>query len=166
MKRAFAYLVDMTLWSVLCFPLTIFIFLVSGISGAVVGAATHNDNTGANMAVVVFFLCLIGEMLLVLGLDGFKGHSPAKAMFGLQVIDERTGRPANFFDSIQRNLPLAIPFMPLYAGYQIFQFEGKRLGDGWSRTKVIWKRYHNKPPFLSRKHLQAHLAARATGKTT
>jgi uncharacterized RDD family membrane protein YckC len=165
-KRAFAYIVDMTLWSFLCVPLTIFIFILSGVSGAVVGAATHNDNSGANMAIVVFFLCIIGETLLVLGLDGFKGHSPAKAMFGLQVIDERTGRPANFFDSIQRNLPLGIPFMPLYAGYQVFQFQGKRIGDGWARTKVIWKQYSNKPPFLSRKHLQAYLAARATGKTS
>jgi uncharacterized RDD family membrane protein YckC len=164
-KRAFAYLVDMTLWSFLLFPLTILIFAISGISGAVVAAATHNDNIGANMAVVVLLLCVLGEAFLVLGLDGFKGHSPAKAMFGLQVIDDRTGRPANFFDSIQRNLPLAIPFMPLYAGYQVFQFEGKRIGDGWSRTKVIWKQYRNKPPFLSRKQLQAQLAARAAGKS-
>lgn len=165
MKRAFAYIVDMTLWSVVCLPLTIFIFILSGISGAIVGAATHNDNSGANMAVLVFFLCIFGAMFLVLGMDGFKGHSPAKAMFGLQVIDERTGRPANFWDSFQRNLPLAIPFMPLYAGYQIFQFDGRRLGDGWSRTKVIWKQYRNKAPFLSRRHLQAQLAAQTSGKT-
>jgi uncharacterized RDD family membrane protein YckC len=166
MKRAFAYLVDMTLWSFLCFPLTFLIFFISIGSGLAVGAATHNDNSGANMAVVVFLLCLLGQMLLVLGLDGFKGHSPAKAMFGLQVIDERTGRPANFFDSIQRNLPLTIPFMPLYACYQLFRFEGRRIGDGWSRTKVIWKQYRHKPPFLSRKQLQAQLAARAAGRTS
>src|SRR5258708_9773311 len=163
MKRAFAYIVDMTLWSIFCFPLTFFIFVLSGISGAVVGAATHNDNSGANMFVFVLFVCCLGTTFLVLGMDGFAGHSPAKAMFGLQVIDDRTGRPANFFDSFQRNLPLAIPFMPLYAGYQLFQSDGRRIGDGWSRTKVICKPYRDKAPFLSRKQLQARLAAKAAG---
>jgi uncharacterized RDD family membrane protein YckC len=168
MKRAFAYIVDMTLWSIFCFPLMFFIFVLSGISGAVVGAATHNDNSGANMFVVVLLLGCLGAALLVLGRDGFAGHSPAKAMFGLQVIDDRTGRPVNFFDSIQRNLPLAIPFMPVYAGYQLFQSDGRRIGDGWARTKVIWKPYRDKAPFLSRRQLQAQLAAKiaaAAGRT-
>lgn len=164
MKRAFAYIVDMTLWSVVCFPLSIFIILLSGISGAVVETATHNNNSGANMAMLVFFVCILGSMFLVLAMDGFKGHSPAKAMFGLQVIDDLTGRPINFWDSFQRNLPLAVPFMPLYAAFQIFQYDGRRMGDGWARTKVIWKPYRDKAPFLSRKQLQAQLAAKAAGK--
>ncbi|HTC94429.1 MAG TPA: RDD family protein [Terriglobales bacterium] len=164
MKRAFAYIVDMMIWSVVCFPLSIFIILLSGISGAVVETATHNNNSGANMAMLVFFVCILGSMFLVLAMDGFKGHSPAKAMFGLQVIDDLTGRPINFWDSFQRNLPLAVPFMPLYAAFQIFQHDGRRMGDGWARTKVIWKPYRDKSPFLSRKQLQAQLSAKAAGK--
>ncbi len=163
-KRAFAYLVDMLLWSVVSLPLGILIFVVSGISGVIVAGATKSDNQAAGAFMLVFLLGILASILILLGRDGFKGHSPAKAMFGLQVIDDRTGRPINFWDSIQRNLPLTIPFVPLYVAYQVFQYDGRRLGDGWARTKVIWKAHRDRPPFFSRQELQVQLAAKAAGK--
>ena len=165
-KRAFAYLVDMLIWSAVSIPLGFFIFVISGISGVIVAGTTKSDNQAAGAFGFVFLLGILASMLLVLGLDGFKGHSPAKAMFGLQVIDELTGRPINFWDSIQRNLPFFIPLMPLYVAYQIFQLDGRRMGDGWARTKVIWKIHRDRPPFCSRREIQAQLAAKAAGKTS
>ncbi|HZR27640.1 MAG TPA: RDD family protein [Terriglobales bacterium] len=165
MKRAFAYILDTVLFCIVAVPLTFFILLLSGISGAAVGAATHNDNSAGNMAVLVFFACLFGLLFLFIAKDGFAGHSPAKAILGLQVIDDLSGRPCNFWDSFQRNLPPQIPLVQWYILYQLLQYDGRRLGDGWSRTKVIWKPYRDKAPFLSRRQLQAQLAAKAAGKT-
>jgi len=165
-KRAFAYLVDMLLWSVVSVPLAFFIVVISGISGAIVAGTTKSDNQGAGAFMFVFVLGILASILIILSRDGFNGHSPAKAMFGLQVIDDRTGRAINFWDSIQRNLPLAIPFMPLYVAYQIFQLDGRRMGDGWSRTKVIWKAHRDRSPFLSRREVQAQLAAKSAGITS
>src|SRR5579859_184605 len=166
MKRAFAYILDTVFFSILAVPLTLFILLLSGISGAAVGAATHNDNSAGNMAVLVFFMCFFGLLFLFIAKDGFAGHSPAKAMLGLQVIDDLSGRPCNFWDSFQRNLPPQIPLVHWYILYQLLQYDGRRLGDGWARTKVIWKPYRDKAPFLSRKQLQAQLAAKTAGKTS
>jgi uncharacterized RDD family membrane protein YckC len=163
MRRAFAHILDVVLFTVVTVPFTFVVLLFSGISGGIVGAATNSDNRGANVALMVFFLCMLGFVFLFLAKDGFAGHSPAKAMLGLQVIDDLTGRPANFWDSFQRNLPTQIPFMHWYVLYQLLQYDGRRIGDGWSRTKVIWKPYRDKAPFLSRKQLQARLAAKAAG---
>ena len=162
-KRAFAYLVDMLLWTVVSIPLGFLIFVFSGISGVIVAGVTKSDNQATGAFMFVFVLGILASIVIVLSRDGFKGHSPAKAMFGLQVIDDRTGRPINFWDSIQRNLPLSIPLMPLYVAYQIFQQDGRRMGDGWARTKVIWKAHRDRPPFFSRQEIQAQLAAKAAG---
>src|SRR5581483_11598292 len=76
MKRAFAYILDTVLFCIVAVPLTFFILLLSGI-----------------MAVLVFFACLFGLLFLFIAKDGFAGHSPAKAILGLQVIDDLSGRP-------------------------------------------------------------------------
>jgi uncharacterized RDD family membrane protein YckC len=76
-------------------------------------------------------------------------------MLGLQVIDERDGRPAGFWDSLQRNLILLVPFMPLVIAVFLFQGDGHRTGDGWARTKVIWKDYRHCLPFLSQRDQKA-----------
>lgn len=163
MKRALAHILDLVFYSIITFFLTIFIFILAGIGGAVVESATKSENQGGSIAMMILLLCSLGLIFLFLAKDGFKGHSPAKAMLGLQVIDDLTGRPANFWDSFQRNLPTQIPFAHWYVLYQLLQYDGRRLGDGWSRTKVIWKPYRDKSPFLSRKQLQAQLAAKAAG---
>lgn len=71
--------------------------------------------------------------------DGFSGRSPGKLVCDVQVIDEITGQAAGFGASFKRNLPLLIPFMPLFVGIELRR--GYRIGDGWSHTKVIWKKF-------------------------
>lgn len=78
--------------------------------------------------------------------DGIGGQSPGKGLFGVQVMNEKTGKPAGLADSFKRNLPLhLIPFAPVVASHQTLK--GYRLGDGWSNTKVIWLKYASHPVF-------------------
>lgn len=77
--------------------------------------------------------------------DGFRGHSIGKAVFGLQAINVNDGKPIGVWRSVKRNLPtLLIP--PFYLASQ-FQ-DGHRTGDGWSQSKVIWKKHSLLPIFL------------------
>jgi uncharacterized RDD family membrane protein YckC len=78
--------------------------------------------------------------------DCFAGQSPGKALTGVRVIDSTTGQPGGIGASFKRNLPVLIPFMPLIVAYQLCK--GHRIGDGWSKTKVIWKKYAAHPIFL------------------
>jgi uncharacterized RDD family membrane protein YckC len=80
--------------------------------------------------------------------DGFWGYSPGKALLGLQVINENTGKPIGFLRSIKRNLPILFPIMPLIIGSQVHK--GHRSGDLWSQSKVVWKRYSAHPIFQSK----------------
>jgi uncharacterized RDD family membrane protein YckC len=79
--------------------------------------------------------------------DCFWGQSLGKAICGVRVIDETTGEPAGIGASFKRNLPLVIPLMPLVVALQMGK--GHRIGDGWSGTKVIWKRFANHPVFAA-----------------
>ena len=58
---------------------------------------------------------------------------------GVRVIDARSGIPTGLKGSVLRNLPLVIPVVPLIVA--VTMMKGKRLGDGWARTKVIWTRF-------------------------
>jgi uncharacterized RDD family membrane protein YckC len=78
--------------------------------------------------------------------DGFSGSSPGKVIVGVRVVDKTTGEPIGFGASFKRNLPLMIPFMPLIVFFQLYK--GNRIGDGWSNTRVIWKKYRDKAPFM------------------
>jgi uncharacterized RDD family membrane protein YckC len=77
--------------------------------------------------------------------DGFHGSSPGKALLGVQVVDERTGQPGGFGGAFKRNLILMVPFVPLIIAFTLGS--GKRWGDGWAKTRVIWKRYRDRAPF-------------------
>lgn len=79
--------------------------------------------------------------------DCFWGQSLGKAICGVRVIDQTTGEPGGIGASFKRNLPLAIPFMPLVVAFQLCK--GHRTGDGWSRTKVVWKKFANHPIFAA-----------------
>jgi uncharacterized RDD family membrane protein YckC len=87
------------------------------------------------------FVTLFLSMLLLTPKDAFAGRSPGKWLLGLRVVDRDTAKPISLLQSIERNLPLVIPFAPLIAAIQINK--GPRLGDGWANTKVIWTKYAN-----------------------
>lgn len=77
--------------------------------------------------------------------DGFGGHSLGKLVAGVQVTHPDSFEPIGFASSFKRNLPLIIPFMPLCTAFLLQK--GYRLGDGWAKSKVIWKRYATHPVF-------------------
>jgi uncharacterized RDD family membrane protein YckC len=77
--------------------------------------------------------------------DGFRGLSPGKAVCGLRVIRTATGRPAGFVDSLQRNLVLCVPLMPLVLAFGLTA--GPRIGDRWAGTSVIRRKDAGHPVF-------------------
>ena len=160
-KRVGARLIDNFLYGIF-FAMTFWAFFF--LAAIIVSATTKGEIPDSTSDFIVrFWLLLIP--LGVLGrtlLDGFRGHSPGKAMLGMQVIHEGDGRPAGFFDSFQRNLVLLIPFTPLIILIMLFQGDGHRWGDGWARTKVILKDYRHRPPFQSESELRAQTRARIT----
>ena len=74
--------------------------------------------------------------------DSFRGHSPGKWVCGVRVVDRDRGEPIGLAGSFKRNLPLLIPLVVAF----LLQ-KGHRLGDGWAKSKVVWKRYANHPVF-------------------
>ena len=161
-KRIVAHLIDVVLYSIF-FAIALWGFIIVSviIVAASSGPSGPSDRTAdfvARLWVLMIPLGMLGRTLV----DGFRGHSPGKAMLGLQVVEENTGRPIGFFQSFQRNLPLLIPLVPLIVLVMLLQNDGHRLGDGWAHTKVIWKDYRHRPPFQSAKELRAQARARIT----
>jgi uncharacterized RDD family membrane protein YckC len=83
--------------------------------------------------------------LLFIAKDGFGGHSPGKALCGVQVVDAKTLEPIRFWASFKRNLVLLVPFGAIVVA--LTMMGGKRWGDGWAGTRVIWKKYRHRPVF-------------------
>ncbi len=77
--------------------------------------------------------------------DGFSGHSPGKWLTGVQVVDQLTREPIGFRQSFKRNLCLIIPIAPLIVAFTLAK--GRRWGDKWAHTEVVWKKYRFKAPF-------------------
>lgn len=93
------------------------------------------------------WLIPILSYLLFCAKDGFSGYSPGKVWLELRVIDEETGKPIGFVQSIKRNVaPAAMCFLTAIAAVQLRY--GPRVGDEIGKTKVIWRRYAGRRPFL------------------
>lgn len=78
--------------------------------------------------------------------DLFVGRSPGKWIMGLLIVDEATGAPARWKQSIVRNLILLIPVI----GESIVGLSlrsGWRLGDRIARTRVVPDSSRFKEPF-------------------
>lgn len=90
-------------------------------------------------------ILMVISMIVLPFKDGFGGHSPGKALLGIQTIHRDTGMPAGFMASFKRNLGTLIPFAPLVIAVQLCK--GSRWGDDWAHTAVIWKKHRNKAPF-------------------
>ncbi|MBX7074532.1 MAG: RDD family protein [Pirellulales bacterium] len=73
------------------------------------------------------------------------GASPGKALFGLRVIDARSGQPAGLAACIKRTLALLTPLSAIIAALQVGG--GQRLGDHWAGTMVIWTRHREQAVF-------------------
>lgn len=136
-RRQIAFFLDSIGWQLIVVPIIGFIL------GVVMVASGASESTIAN-TVSILWWWLVAVFLCK---DGFAGRSPGKLICGVQVIDATTGLPAGIGASSMRNLPLIIPLVPLLVACQLFK--GKRTGDGWANTKVIWKKYANNPVFAT-----------------
>ncbi|MFQ5654082.1 MAG: RDD family protein [Planctomycetota bacterium] len=119
-------------------------FLCAVLFGLVMGMAGRTPDE-VELSLTVLFYCITIPLFLLK--DGFRGRSPGKALLGVRVIDERTGEPAGFLTSIKRNfiVLVPIPFLPLALAWQLTK--GKRLGDDWAHSRVIWSRHAEHPVF-------------------
>jgi uncharacterized RDD family membrane protein YckC len=88
-----------------------------------------------------------GPVLLLLFLlkDGCRGMSPGKWLFGVQVLDEVTLRPAGAWASLKRNLVFLLSVIGVFL-VAMDVHRGRRWGDGWAGTAVIWRRYADRMP--------------------
>jgi uncharacterized RDD family membrane protein YckC len=129
-RRQGAFFLDIVAWRIIS-------FLVAFALGAAMGLSGFSKS-GIQIGGWVLGFLLFG---LFCCKDCFAGQSPGKALCGVKVIDATTGQSCGVGASFKRNLPLLVPFMPLIVAYQLCK--GHRTGDGWSNSKVIWKKYAN-----------------------
>jgi uncharacterized RDD family membrane protein YckC len=134
-RRQFAFLIDMVaLYAIEVLAVIVAVMLASDPSGEPLPVAERVITVG-----------FVGLFLLK---DGFSGCSLGKKLLGVQVVKRETGAPIGFKESAARNLPLLLPFVPLIVAVQLMK--GYRLGDGWSKAKVIWCRYADHPIFTGK----------------
>ena len=148
-RRQFAYAIDGGLFQLFS----------SFIGGAVLIAmvsALDWSPSQVELNVVSFFAIGIPFGLVFALKDGFAGKSLGKVLCGVQVRDETNYMPIGFNASFKRNLCLLIPFAILVILVQMTK--GKRLGDHWAGTRVIWTKYVNNPVFTG-----AELPSEVTG---
>ena len=167
-KRAFAYIIDIVIVNAIVGVLIVVALIVGVI---VVGAAGNNNDAAATAGGMIIVFGYLGSFLMAYVLitlrDGWGGESPGKRIIGLRVIHSVSGAPAGWGDSFKRNIILAVPVVPIVVIVQIFSGNGLRLGDEWARTKVTWKQYADRAPFLSlaAAEAQARRARAAAAKT-
>lgn len=135
-RRQLAYLLDSLLWQ----PITY-------IAGIPFGIAMLAAFPGITQQQLFWSSTALGYLLFLVFAckDGFTGQSVGKMITGVQVMDESSYEPIGFSASLKRNLCLAIPFVVLVILFQMTS--GKRLGDGWANSRVVWKKYKDNPVF-------------------
>lgn len=136
-RRQLAFVLDSLMW---VFGVQFVGYFVLAVLLGAWGASEATLDTAGN----IFGWILFPVFFLK---DGFGGYSPGKALMGVQVVTATSQAPISFWASFKRNIPLAIPFLPLVVAFQLRQ--GRRFGDGWANTRVIWTRYKDKPPFTT-----------------
>ena len=133
-RRQLAYVLDLIAWYLLSFAVGIVLGLTMVLAGAEV-ETIESVGVWVGWCILPFFLAK----------DGFAGYSIGKLICGVRVVHRQSFKPMGFAASFKRNLPLLIPFMPLVVAFLVSR--GYRIGDGWAKTKVIWKKYADHPLF-------------------
>ena len=127
-RRQFAFFIDS------------FLIQIAQVACVMVVAAVLPSSGGA--LTLTSYGSFIGLLLVK---DSFAGCSPGKAMMGVQAVNRETYQPIGLGRAAARNLPVLIPFMPLIIGSVLLK--GFRIGDGWAKSKVIWRKYADNPVF-------------------
>lgn len=138
-RRQLAYVVDYVVFHLV----SMVVFAGIGVVVATAGNPAALDGTAFAMFSILMSWLLLP--LLFFCKDGFRGRSPGKALMGVQVRDVATYQPIGFGQSLKRNLPLLIPFVPLIVAFQLCK--GRRWGDRWADTRVVWRKYAEHPVF-------------------
>lgn len=112
--------------------------------------------------VPVYFFVLLPSLFTFK--DGFEGLSLGKAMMDIRVLDWHTRQPIGFRRSFIRNITLLVPFVPILVLFELRK--GRRGGDLWAGTFVIWERYQDCKPFDLRGVLCTHCSYDLTGNTS
>lgn len=136
-RRQAAFLIDFVLFRVLLRLLGVLLTVV----------AIRGFRAGPSAVPIVmtdWFLALLFAFK-----DGFSGYSPGKYLMGVRVVDMATRTPIGFWQSFKRNIHLSIPIFHILAILVIGfgSWPGRRWGDRWAETLVIWCRHSRKPPF-------------------
>ena len=107
------------------------------------------------VALVTFLVGIVVTLIFILR-DGIDGRSPGKRLAGVQVVDVVSAEPISFAQSFKRNWWFLLGLIPIAGGFIslaivvtiVLQMnKGPRLGDRAARTRVIWKRYADRPVF-------------------
>ena len=134
-RRQFAFIIDCVLWGLLY-------RLLAEAADAVL--RIFHPPQDLIHALLNILLWLFGATFLLK--DGLRGMSPGKAAMGVYVVEEATGERGGRAASSKRNLPLAVPLAFLIIAFQLVK--GYRWGDRWANTRVIWRKYRHKAPFV------------------
>ncbi len=137
-RRQLAFVLDWFLWYFVSYAL--------GVTGTVMLLVIHAPDAAVTAFLVVG--AYVAAPLAFFCKDGFGGHSPGRAICGVQVIDRDTHAPIGFRTSFKRNLIIYVPLMPILIALMLFK--GHRVGDGWANTKVVWKKHAEHPVFTGR----------------
>lgn len=96
--------------------------------------------------------------------DGFSGMSPGRRLTGIRVVDVETRQPISFGASFRRNLVLMVPFGVFIVA--LTMGKGRRWGDKWANTVVIWNKFAHRLPFDPRGVLCVRCGYDLTGNTS
>lgn len=108
--------------------------------------------------VIIYLICMalasinkenmqLPFLIMFLFKDSFFGYSPGKWLLGLRVIGISSGMPGGFIMSLKRNLPLLIPFMPIWVATELYK--GIRTGDKWADSMVVLARHEKSEGFAA-----------------
>lgn len=136
-RRQAAFLIDFVLFWML-------LYLPTVLPAAVTIRGFRSGPSSEIIVVVTWLLTLFFAFK-----DGFSGYSPGKYLMGVRVVDMATRTPIGFWQSFKRNIHLSIPAFRILAIVVIGfgSWPGRRWGDRWAETLVIWCKHARKPPF-------------------
>ena len=157
-RRQLAYIIDAVVWQLAAVVPMYYLDLIPSL--APMGFTVPG---GGGLGIVGLVLTYAVSLTFYFK-DGFRGMSPGKALCGVQVVDVDTHQPTGFWRSFKRNLCLLVPFAPLIIAFMMMG--GRRWGDGWAGTWVIWRKYAHKPVFDQRGFICSQCGYDLTGNTS
>jgi len=153
LRRMAAYLIDDVIWWGVAF------FLTFGMN-----AIISRFHLADPPDVVILAYLLVFLPFLFTTKDAISGYSLGKRIMGLRVLEWQSRKPIGFRQSIIRNLTLVFPFVPILAAFELPM--GRRGGDLWADTFVVWEKYQHRLPYDPRGVLCTNCGYDLTGNVS